>query len=137
MFCPRRMALLLVLVSAVGTSTVLANKGPVQYIRFVNNTSDQIGVTTDGTNPAILSSLTNYTTAVANFTAAGGRVLSASGTTTFSVQVGTYTVLAADMSVPSSTKAVGYTTESVTVGANQTVTVNINSNPGAFPPIKF
>lgn len=137
MFCLRRVALLLILGSAVCTSTVFANKGPTQYIKFVNNTSDQIGVTPNGTNAAILSSLNNQATAVANFTAAGGRVLTPTGTTTFSVQVGTYTVLAADMSQPNSTGLVGNITESVTVGANQTVTVTINALPGTFPPITF
>lgn len=136
MFSLRRVALLLVLGSAMCTSTVFANKGPTQYIKFVNNSSVQVGVTPNGTNPAILSSLSNPTTAVANFTAAGGRILTPTGTTTFSVQVGTYTVLAADMTASST--GIGYITESVTVGANQTVTVTINDSfTGTSPPISF
>lgn len=117
-------------------TVVSANKGPSQVLYIYNNTSHQIGAAIDG--PASL--LTDLNSGnQSQFQTDGGTVLNAGGFINSGVQVGAHTVLAADFTQPSST-GVGfeYITQSVNVGANQTVKVYVKSNtPGTFPTIYF
>src|SRR4051794_20737325 len=64
-------------------------------IKFTNNSSTQVGVTTDANSAAILQALTDAS--LSEFTAAGGKVLNPGDSQSFSVNTGTYTVGAADL----------------------------------------
>ncbi|HET6880950.1 MAG TPA: hypothetical protein VFI31_12385 [Pirellulales bacterium] len=134
----QRAATFLALAFALFASTVSANKGPNQQIIFTNETTSQIGVTPYGTSPAILAAVGAGSASA--FQTAGGVVINGGGnfSSSFSVQAGTYTLLAADFNQPNSTGVgVASITESQTVAANQTVNVYIKPVPGAFPPITF
>lgn len=134
-----RRATILLAIGFVLFGSTVSGKGPnVQYVKFVNETSVQVGVTADGTNANILSALSNSATAATNFTAAGGVLLNPSGTVSIRVQAGSQTVLAADMTQSTSTGGIEYITETVNVVGGFTTTVYIKSTvPGTFPTIQF
>lgn len=121
---------------ALFASTVSGGKGPSQFITFHNETPSQIGVTI-GPTTAIYTSLSTVAGAPANFLAAGGQIVNSGASVTDGVGAGSFTVLAADFSQPTSTGGVEYITENVTVAANQTVDVYIKPNLGAYPTIYF
>jgi hypothetical protein len=115
--------------------SVTGSPGPSQHIIFTNETAVQVGVTPNGTNPNILAALAAHSPSM--FTAAGGVLLNASASQSFSVQAGTHTVLAADMTQVSSTGVIPSITESQSVSANQTVNVYVKPLGGAIPDIQF
>lgn len=132
----RRTTVFCVLGFAIFASSVFGSGGPSQHIVFTNETAVQVGVSPDGTNPAILSALNNGSPS--QFTAAGGVLLNAGGSISFAVQAGTHTLLAADMTAGSSTGAITPITTTQVVAANQTVNVYIKpTTPGTFPTIMF
>lgn len=131
----RRTAILFLLAYVLVGTVVSANKGPNQILYVYNNTSQQIGAAING--PASLVTDLNSAN-VTQFQADGGTVLNPGGFINASVQVGTQTVLAADLTQRTSTGGLEDITESVTVGANQRVNVYVKSStPGTFPTIFF
>jgi hypothetical protein len=133
----RRMALLLAVGFVVVASPVYAGGGGggtkrSSTIRFVNQSSVQVGVTTNVNNAAIQAAITAGN--LSQFIAAGGRVLNAGATARFSVQAGTYEVGAANVSI-TPFKPIS---ESVTVSRGQTVTIFIQTAPaGGSNTIQF
>lgn len=131
MFCLRRIAILSALGFMCFASSVLGSGGPHQYIVFTNNTTVQVGVTTNANSTQIAAALSAESQSA--FTSAGGVILNPGGTTSFSVQAGTYTVGASNWSNAATGVALTQITESVTVPANQTVNVAVNGgNPLTF-----
>jgi hypothetical protein len=116
-------------------AVVSANKGPNQTLYVYNNTGHQIGAAIDG--PASLVTDLNSAN-ITQFQADGGTVLNPGQFINSGVQVGSHTVLAADLTQKSSTGGLEYITESVSVSANQTVNVYVKPGvSGAYPTIYF
>lgn len=140
----RRAALILAMGLSVAASPVYAGGGGggtkrSGKITFINNSTTEVGVTPYGTSPLILAALTAKS--LTQFIAAGGKVLNPGASGYFSVQAGTYTVGAADVSsATGTTNATVITpiTQSVTVSQGQYVTVKIlNAPAGSGNTIEF
>jgi len=97
-------------------------------IKFTNNSSTQVGVTTDANSAAILQALTDAS--LSEFTAAGGKVLNPGDSQSFSVNTGTYTVGAADLSTAGSATAITGITTTVTAKKGKTTRVPIVNATG-------
>ena len=112
----RRVAFLLALSLVVATVTPVQAGGGggtkrSSTIRFVNESTTEVGVTSNANSSAIQAALAAMN--LTNFQAAGGKVLNAGATGSFYVQAGTYEVGAADVS--GTLNPIVPITESVTV----------------------
>jgi plastocyanin len=122
MFSTRRTALFLVASLLLSASQVFGGIKRTATIKFINNSSQVVGVTTDANNSAIQTAITDKSTT--EFTAAGGKSVNAGATATFCVLAGSYTAGAIDGSF-----AFAIQTASVTVAKGQTVTFVIADDP--------
>lgn len=137
MFSTRRVAVLFAAGWLLCASHESPAKGPnYASIIFYNETSVQVGVTTDANNAAILSALSSAS--IAAYTAAGGEVLNAGANYTFHVQTGTYTLGAVDFSGASTGVVLTQITESQSVTNGFTTKVYIKPTGNTtFPTIQF
>jgi len=97
-------------------------------IKITNNSSTQVGVTTNANSPAIQQALVDAD--LNAFLAAGGKVLNPGDSKSFSVNSGTYVVGAADLSTAGGTTAITPITTTVNVKKGQTVKLKINNSTG-------
>jgi hypothetical protein len=91
-------------------------------IKFINNSSQVVNVTTNANDSAIQTAITDQSTT--EFVAAGGKTVNAGATARFCVLAGTYTVGAIDGAFANPIQ-----TASVTVAKGQCVTFLIADDP--------
>lgn len=137
MMFTRRVAVLLAAGWVLIASPESPAKGPsYASIIFYNETSVEVGVTTDANSSAILSALSSAS--ISAYTAAGGEVLNAGANYTFHVQTGTYTLGAVDLSNAATGVVLMQITESASVTNGFTTKVYIKpTGMTTFPTIQF
>lgn len=107
-------------------SSVLGNSGPNQQIVVKNESSVQVGFTTDANSSAIQAALLAQSTS--QFTSAGGVFLNAGASHTFAVQAGTYTLGASNWSNAATGAVLTQVTFIQSVAANQSVNVYVHGS---------
>lgn len=122
----RRVALLLTVGLLLSPSVVFAGGGGSggtkrnSSLTVTNLSGKEVGFTTNANNPAITAALAAGS--ISEFEAAGGVILNAGASQTFSLQAGTYTVGAADLSSGvGATIAASEITEMITLNKGQSV----------------